>query len=868
MEAEIERIGVLRNPIVSWEEAHGEPAPAAACAGNCSTGCARRRREHPGRNPPPTSAFDESAPATSGQWSEPPLIEERPVSWPRDDAKLDRVRALMARARARRARRPGARQRPLPDELLGDEGLRRGRLPARGRADPRSASRRARRTRRAWPGRATSGSSAGYDPADPRPPLAAHARARARRRAAEYDASASSSRSARRRPTAWSASRRRSRTTWFDAFGPRSRTRRRSSPRRARSRREQEIERMRLANEIAAAAMEHCRLVIEPGHERGADRRRVGGLRPRRGHGLGGQGRARARLLARLVGPGDPDVHRDDDRPVVRRTSRRCSRSGSAPTATGATTRRTSSSGSSTPRVPRARGSCSASTSDASTSAGPARASPSSTGASATGSPRWAFPGQPSHPIAHGVGARAHEPPYAHQAGGGEIARGHGACNRARMLYRGGGGLRVEDNFLITAEGAEKLSPLPRWDSPGVTLDRRRSGRATSTRRRSSRSRTSSSASTTRPCATASRRSASSSRRRTSSRSPARSTRQASTGSRPASPASRTTTSRAFASSPRRACEAESGASPARSAPTSRRSSSSASRASVIESPISDGKLRALGVSREAMLERIRSAVAFAVEHGIRVAFFGVDSTPRRPRVLPPQAYEAAVEAGAQEVVVVDTLGIATPEAAAFLVGEVAERLDHDGPDPLARARRLRPRHRGRRRGRAGRRDVGARDRQRDGGAGRQRRPRRGRAGARGALRHPDAPPPRAGAGAVATSCRSSPGTRSRPWKPVTGDNLFTRESGAVAAQFHDPPAIEPYASELVGAERGHRARQEERARLDPDQGGGARARPAGGAARRRCSRPSSAQGRGKAASSTDAEFRRIVNRTGARRTV
>ena len=28
MEAEIERIGVLRNPVVSWQEAHGEPAPA------------------------------------------------------------------------------------------------------------------------------------------------------------------------------------------------------------------------------------------------------------------------------------------------------------------------------------------------------------------------------------------------------------------------------------------------------------------------------------------------------------------------------------------------------------------------------------------------------------------------------------------------------------------------------------------------------------------------------------------------------------------------------------------------------------------------------------------------------------------------
>ncbi len=30
MEAEIERIGVLRNPVISWEEAHGEPAPERA----------------------------------------------------------------------------------------------------------------------------------------------------------------------------------------------------------------------------------------------------------------------------------------------------------------------------------------------------------------------------------------------------------------------------------------------------------------------------------------------------------------------------------------------------------------------------------------------------------------------------------------------------------------------------------------------------------------------------------------------------------------------------------------------------------------------------------------------------------------------
>ncbi|MBV8479933.1 MAG: 2-isopropylmalate synthase, partial [Actinobacteria bacterium] len=40
------------------------------------------------------------------------------------------------------------------------------------------------------------------------------------------------------------------------------------------------------------------------------------------------------------------------------------------------------------------------------------------------------------------------------------------------------------------------------------------------------------------------------------------------------------------------------------------------------------------------------------------------------------------------------------------------------------------------------------------------------------------------------------------PWKPVTGETLFRRESGAVASQFHDPPSIEPYSSALVGAER------------------------------------------------------------------
>jgi Xaa-Pro aminopeptidase len=71
------------------------------------------------------------------------------------------------------------------------------------------------------------------------------------------------------------------------------------------------------------------------------------------------------------------------------------------------------------------------------------------------------YPGQPSHPIAHGVGARAHEPPYAHQSGGGELREGMVLAVEPGAYWPGGGGLRVEDNFLITATGSERLGTDP-----------------------------------------------------------------------------------------------------------------------------------------------------------------------------------------------------------------------------------------------------------------------------------------------------------------------------------------------------------------------------------------------------------------------
>jgi isopropylmalate/homocitrate/citramalate synthase len=223
--------------------------------------------------------------------------------------------------------------------------------------------------------------------------------------------------------------------------------------------------------------------------------------------------------------------------------------------------------------------------------------------------------------------------------------------------------------------------------------------------------------------------------------------------------------------------------------------------ASVIESPISDGKLAALGVSRETMLDRIQSAVSFAAGEGIRVAFFGVDST-RADLEFVRRVYDAAVEAGAHEVVVVDTLGIATPEAAAYLVNEVVERLDYEVPvhwhghDDFGLATA------------AGVAAVQAGATWVQGtvnGMGE----RAGNAdlvevalaleALYGIPTRLDLTKARALAGLVQDLAE----TPLAAWKPVTGDNLFTRESGAVAAQFHDPPAIEPYSSELVGAERG-----------------------------------------------------------------
>jgi isopropylmalate/homocitrate/citramalate synthase len=222
--------------------------------------------------------------------------------------------------------------------------------------------------------------------------------------------------------------------------------------------------------------------------------------------------------------------------------------------------------------------------------------------------------------------------------------------------------------------------------------------------------------------------------------------------------------------------------------------------ASVIESPISDLKLEALGLDREAMLERIVYAISFAVEQGITVAFFGVDGTRADLRYF-ETVYKTAVEAGAKEVVVVDTIGIAGPEAAADLVGRTKEWVGADVPIHfhghndfgLATAAALAAARAGARWIQGTINGMGER-------AGNASLPEvalalRGLYGVETSLRLERVR-------AFSERLRQISGYALEPFKPLVGENLYSRESGAVASQFHDPQAIEPYSSELVGAER------------------------------------------------------------------
>ena len=223
---------------------------------------------------------------------------------------------------------------------------------------------------------------------------------------------------------------------------------------------DQEIERVRLANEIAAAAMDHVRGVIRPGMTEAQSAAEWLGFV--HGEGTGWAGRVELALGFSLVwaGPGIRTFTATSNRPVVE----------GEPTlfeiwvcADGYWADHTKNVvvGELTPAYAELEAGLGEVYDDAVAFCTPGASLAELDRRIREGVERIGYPGQPTHPICHGVGARAHEPPYAHQAGGGEIRSRMVLAIEPGCYWEGGGGLRVEDNFLVTDDGPEKLSPFP-----------------------------------------------------------------------------------------------------------------------------------------------------------------------------------------------------------------------------------------------------------------------------------------------------------------------------------------------------------------------------------------------------------------------
>jgi isopropylmalate/homocitrate/citramalate synthase len=223
-------------------------------------------------------------------------------------------------------------------------------------------------------------------------------------------------------------------------------------------------------------------------------------------------------------------------------------------------------------------------------------------------------------------------------------------------------------------------------------------------------------------------------------------------------------------------------------------------RASVIEAPTSDIKLKAYGMTRDEVLRRVSDAISFAKQNAITVAFFAVDGTRTDLEFL-QKVYTRALEAGAAEIVVVDTIGACGPEAVEFLVRQTREWVGPQVPVHFH-----------------GHNDFGMAT------ACAVAAVRGGASWIQGTI---NGMGERAGNAdiceiALALHClydvpvvldltkvrevsevvQKAGGYTLEAWKPLVGQNLFMRESGAVASQFHIPEAIEPYSSKLVNAER------------------------------------------------------------------
>ena len=220
----------------------------------------------------------------------------------------------------------------------------------------------------------------------------------------------------------------------------------------------------------------------------------------------------------------------------------------------------------------------------------------------------------------------------------------------------------------------------------------------------------------------------------------------------------------------------------------------------ICEIATSDIKMQAYGINRDQVLKKAIDAVQHAKSHGMYTAFFAVDSTRADIKFLETIFRKVAAEGQADEMVIVDTIGVATPETMYHLTRRLKDWvglpiMTHCHNDfGMAVSCTLFSAKGGADCAHVTVNGLGEKTGNTD----------LAELVMAAKLYGMESGIDLTKLYEVSKSVEALSGIPISPIKPIVGENIFKRESGVTAAQLISyPPAVEGYSPEVVGRERG-----------------------------------------------------------------
>ncbi|MCK4794147.1 MAG: hypothetical protein KAV87_61035 [Desulfobacteraceae bacterium] len=219
----------------------------------------------------------------------------------------------------------------------------------------------------------------------------------------------------------------------------------------------------------------------------------------------------------------------------------------------------------------------------------------------------------------------------------------------------------------------------------------------------------------------------------------------------------------------------------------------------ICEIATSQLKMKANNFTSEGVLGKVLDSIQHAKSHGLYTAFFAVDATRADLGFLETVYRKAVEEGGADEVVIVDTLGVATPETMFYLTKKLREWVSvpimtHCHNDfGMATACTMFSLKAGASCAHVTLNGLGEKTGNAD----------IAETAIAAKLYGMDVGIDMGKLVKAAKLAEKLTGIPISPLKPVVGENVFKRESGVTAAQLISfPPAVEGYSPEVVGRER------------------------------------------------------------------